>query len=132
MMVQENDSLRYVCANDHDYVVTTTDPSSANGMQFYVFYVLAISSYMLLQCHFIYLFRIRNDNYDDFFYTVMLSWKNLAQKEGYFIRLGSNSRLLGVKRIGDGEALEVSILSIVHFICRYCLYILRTLCTIGN
>ncbi|XP_065897442.1 uncharacterized protein [Dysidea avara] len=68
MMVQENDSLRYVCANDHDYVVTTTDPSSAN---------------------------------------VMLSWKNLAQKEGYFIRLGSNSRLLGVKRIGDGEALEL-------------------------
>ena len=54
------------------------------------------------------------------FYTVMLSWINLAQKEGYFIRLGSNSRLLGVKRIGDGEALQVSISSIVHFKFRYC------------
>jgi len=41
-------------------------------------------------------------------YIVMLNWINLTQKEGYFVHLESNSKLLGVRRIGDGEVLEVS------------------------
>ena len=49
--------------------------------------------------------------------AVMLNWINLAKKEGYFIELGSNSKLLGVQRKGDGEVLEVSItIQMYHFL----------------
>ena len=42
------------------------------------------------------------------FYTALFSWTNLAQKDGYLITLKLISRMLGVQRIADGEALEVS------------------------
>jgi len=32
-MMQDKDSFRYACINDHEYVVTTTDQNSANGIQ---------------------------------------------------------------------------------------------------
>ena len=42
------------------------------------------------------------------FYTALFSWTNLAQKDGYLITLEIISKMLGVQRIADGEALEVS------------------------
>jgi len=47
VMLQDH---RYICINDHDYVVTTTDPSSANGTQFYWMYLIALHQKIINSC----------------------------------------------------------------------------------